>query len=82
MMEMERNLVTRSQLAAMTPISARSVALNPLNQIIDDPPPPPVRVQAGEISRREWDALSQVDRLATIQSGTRVVDADPLPEAT
>jgi hypothetical protein len=69
--------VTRSQLAAMTPVSRMSVIIGGLHSVVDDPAHGPVEVPAGAVTRAQWDGMSQDDRRAIVRAGTQIVDATP-----
>jgi hypothetical protein len=66
--------IMRSEFAALEPRKQMKIARERELTIVDDPPPAPVILQDGDISRLDFDALCQSDRLAVIKSKQRIVD--------
>ena len=73
-METTENTITRSAFARLRPEVQSHIARAGAPRIIDDPPPAPIPLPPGAISRREFDALSQEDRLAIVKAGQPIVD--------
>ena len=67
--------ILRSGLQAMDPAERMALVRGGQHVVVDDPPRPPRKLAAGEISRAAFDAMTQAERLATVKSGRQIVDA-------
>ena len=65
--------ITRSQFERQIPAARRRIVRDGIG-IVDDPPAPRVVLKEGEISRLDFDAMSQADRRRVVADRMKVVD--------